>query len=153
MNKKFILFITFAVLFGGMFILLSSQKAGALTEKQLYDCPSVMNYDPSWSYIQNCKKWVKTMGVADTCAASYKESGMDISEQEYKAGKCKPSKKQVQGKYSSASCNITYKTTPSAEITGSAASGSELDAAQCLENLYKGLKSVYPNIKRSSLSF
>ena len=132
-----------------------SPLAFAIDIKPLYDCPSLMNYTPTMTQDKYCKS---IQGFVDAgwmekgkCSQYYNEQYGKVNS-EYKQGKCKiSSRKFVEGTFNSANCTIEFEERPFPQIMGHGSwngnSTESMDGVKCIDNLYKGLKSIYPNIK------
>ena len=127
----------------------------AMDMKSLYNCPSLMDYTPTMTQDKYCKSIQSFVAAGwmekGECSRYYNEY-YGKANSEYKQGKCKLNgRKFVEGTFNSANCRLEFKEQPVPKITGHYYSNNSdtenMNGVKCIDNLYKGLKSIYPNIK------
>lgn len=129
--------------------------------KQYYKCPSKQLYSPSETLESFCKetdKMYSAFGVDASCQDLYKDE-FKTAEKEFYTGQCKPTDFTVmEDEYNGVKCGITYTTSPTpkiiatstftnSRITINSEENRDANSLQCVENLHKQLKNIYPNIK------
>ncbi len=147
--KKFIFILMAIVLF--------QQSALSSTTYKLYDCPSMMRYNPSVINPDKSCKYAERFGMTkEECYKAMKEEYSETYK-EFSSGQCKPNGYHIETTYNTTDCSIQFSTSPSPRIMSHSYvndknmgynGGSDLDGAKCIDILYRELQTKYPNLKK-----